>query len=311
MSPGSNHGTILWKFNCQESLRSRIHTGFPIRSISDISNAFDSTGKTWNIHISGGEPLQFPNFIEICFMLSRSHFIALDTRLSSPNAKLFAEHISPDRIKTIRAVFHSRLVKQPGELKQFTDTVKYLLDRKFNIHIEYLMYPPMVHRVIRDLILFDSQGISKVNLKVFRGKFQNRPYPASYSIETRNLLRRYSEDTREIDFLGRKRHFLGKRCSAGMNYFRMDRDGNLRRCMNSKVSYGNLFDRTYSIDSEPRPCPFSQCLCLSEGLRCASENICCDRSLIKEIAREYMYRFITYCSAIAELNRAPRNGALI
>jgi len=24
-----------------------------------------------------------------------------------------------------------------------------------------------------------------------------------------------------------------------------------------------------------------------------------------------MYRFITYCSAIAELNRAPRNGALI
>jgi len=75
---------------CGEEKLSREHPACGKYSPEHIADCFDRTGKTWQVHMSGGEPFLYPRFVELCMALTRSHYISMNTNLSTANANDFA-----------------------------------------------------------------------------------------------------------------------------------------------------------------------------------------------------------------------------
>src|SRR6476619_7665059 len=58
--------------------------------------AFDATGKRWLIHLTGGEPFVYPNFVDLCARLSQRHFISINSNLAHASVERFASEIDPN-----------------------------------------------------------------------------------------------------------------------------------------------------------------------------------------------------------------------
>src|SRR6476619_762876 len=69
-------------------------------------NAFDRTGKRWLIHLTGGEPFIYPDFVDLCARLTRSHYLSINSNLAHPSVDDFAKTIDPTRIHFINAALH-------------------------------------------------------------------------------------------------------------------------------------------------------------------------------------------------------------
>src|ERR1035438_7664723 len=54
---------------------------------------FNSTGKIWLLHLTGGEPFFHPNFVGLCRTLTSRHFISVNSNLSSHRVRDFAAEI--------------------------------------------------------------------------------------------------------------------------------------------------------------------------------------------------------------------------
>src|ERR1051325_5346489 len=68
--------------------------------------AFDGTGQTWMIHITGGEPTLYPGFGELAASLSQRHYLSLNSNLTGRELGAFAERVDPTRVALVNAGYH-------------------------------------------------------------------------------------------------------------------------------------------------------------------------------------------------------------
>ena len=68
--------TCSYCYRPVEKLRERVRVA---GSIEDIVGFFNESGLTWLLHITGGEPLVYPQFVELCQELTQEHFISLNS----------------------------------------------------------------------------------------------------------------------------------------------------------------------------------------------------------------------------------------
>jgi organic radical activating enzyme len=232
-----------------------------------IAQSFDGIGKKLRIFMTGGEPFLFPNFIEICGLLTRNHRIGMNTNLSAANVSEFAGSIDPSRVLAIQASLHIlEREKIPGGLALFIEKVKLLQEKDFPVRVEYITYPPVLPRMKKDLDFLMDQGVAATNVKIFRGKFQGKLYPDSYSAEERKTITALPINPRESVILASKATFSGHRCSAGQRFLVMGEDGSLFRCTSSKQSRGNLLAGDPTFGKTPKLCNYKTCVCPYEGI---------------------------------------------
>jgi Radical SAM superfamily len=67
---------------------------------------FSHAGKTWLLHITGGEPFIYPGFVDLCEQLARDHYLSINSNLSHRSVDDFAERIDPRRVHYINAALH-------------------------------------------------------------------------------------------------------------------------------------------------------------------------------------------------------------
>jgi len=61
-------------------------------------------GKNWTVHISGGEPFLYPDFIDICRELTNEFRIKVNSTLSlGKQVREFSSVINPDKVELILA----------------------------------------------------------------------------------------------------------------------------------------------------------------------------------------------------------------
>lgn len=78
--------------------------------------AFDDTGKTWLVHLTGGEPSHYPGFAELCALLAERHYLSLNSNLTGPSLTRFAELVDPARVSFINAGLHpAERARKQGE----------------------------------------------------------------------------------------------------------------------------------------------------------------------------------------------------
>ena len=262
-------------FNCaycfRESAEENQQAEDPARdtySPEHMAGCFDQTGKVWSIYVTGGEPLLYPNFVELVQALAHQHYISISTNLSTTNAYHLADTVASNRLCRIMANAH---IEQRERLKngltEYLRKFLYFQERGFNIELVYVAYPPLFDRIERDLEWFRREGVEQTTVKIFQGRYEDKRYPRDYSEKERSILKGLGLNDREQLILDSHVSFLGKKCQAGHRGFTMDVAGNVTRCLALRERYGNLFEGTFSPGLWARRCTARKCVCAYQGMK--------------------------------------------
>ncbi len=230
---------------------------------------FDRYGNC-NIHITGGEPCIYPDFIELIMGLSKYHSIEIDTNLSF-DVKNFITRIKPDNIK-FTATFHPLFV----DLSSYLCKASLLKDNGFDIYVDYVAYPPQLREMERYKLEFKKRDIS-FKILAFRGKFQGKLYPKNYTEEEEAIIKRCGDSTTEMIFdahVGAKKQREIKLCRMGQMYAKIRADGSAYRCcckVRDNKGLGNMLEGTFKLLEDAYLCK-DECICWKAMIVGEEEN---------------------------------------
>jgi MoaA/NifB/PqqE/SkfB family radical SAM enzyme len=241
------------------------------------ADAFDAGGKTWLLHITGGEPFIYPDFVNLCERLAQKHFLSINSNLSHRSVVAFANAIDPARVHYVHAALHYAERATKASLQAFVDRVRLLQDRRFNVLVSAVMTPAMVEVLPKIAADLEAQGIFLIP-KVMRAKYGDRRYPAAYTSTEKRLtlahlahardkcsgLMRAMGETPTLNlladgrFFGNYRRYRGKLCGSGFNFVRIEPDGAVLRC-GSGESLGNTLAGNVRLLKAPKLCDTTYC----------------------------------------------------
>jgi len=240
---------------------------------------FNSTGKTWMLHITGGEPFFYPGFVRLCQTLTSRHYISLNSNLSSNRVRDFAASIDVSRVQSVHCGVH---VAERDRLKGWRNlhaNLSSLLERGFPLFASLVMTPSAFSEYPRVAQPFTALGVPLIP-KALKGRYQGRWYPQAYTPAERAQFRDFSQQAEQIaltcpgqpfrhhptinplldrNFLDGFPDFTGISCSAGRLLVSIGYDGNIFRC-GGKTLLGNIFERRLDLLAADRPCDDSFCL---------------------------------------------------
>jgi MoaA/NifB/PqqE/SkfB family radical SAM enzyme len=275
-----------------------------------IVDGFNNQGVTWLIHMTGGEPFFYPNFVELCRELTHKHTISINSNLTHKDVAHFIKTINPKKVDFIHSSLHVTERSRINRIEDFVEKYRMLKDAGFNVFVSYLMYPSLFNRFEDDYQYFKSQGII-LHPKVFWGeysgifdsksflkmrffnrlrKYFKRDYPDSYAPQQKKFFKDFVDRsvTDEIQIYGssadskkstvelaldknwvdRLLSFTGRRCSAGRKVVRMEKDGEVYRCIDeTQYHLGNMFSGRLKFLEEDLICKARICSCPYVGMR--------------------------------------------
>lgn len=243
---------------------------------AEWAEGFAATGKTWLLHITGGEPSLYPGFVELCEHLARDHYLSINSNLSHRCIDAFAERIDPKRVHYVNAALHYDEMHE-ASLAVFVKRVNRLQIRRFNVLVSVVMTPPMIDTFPEVSKHLESCGLFLIP-KVMRQRYQGVQYPAAYSDSERSLLLDYLAEARRkyapvitsmgeaptIDmfadgrFLSSTGNYRGRWCASGYKFVRIQPDGTVVRCGSGK-RLGNILLRNVRFLRAPKKCNASFC----------------------------------------------------
>jgi len=238
---------------------------------------FNATGKTWMIHVTGGEPFIYPGFVDLCDRLARRHYLSINSNLAHRSVAEFTDKIDPGRVHYINASLHFEERQKRAMVDEFIDRAKALLRAQFNVLVSVVMSAEMIDAFPSLAQQFGAHGLCLLP-KVLRGHYRGKHYPEAYSLDQKARIRghllearqKYAEilarmgeaptidmfaDDRFLDGVGRYR---GKWCGSGHNFVNISPNGDVLRC-GSGERLGNILQRTVRLLTAPRRCDTEYC----------------------------------------------------
>lgn len=226
-----------------------------------IQQSFNNTGKAWLILLSGGEPLIYPEFIEIAERLTKKHTIQLSTNLLSGKIFEFAEKIKSEKVMAISASLHiQEREKHKNGVEDFIKKCLYLQKKGFAVLVNYVTWPSLFNRLEQDFEMLYKAGIKQATVLTYRGMYKNKFYPESYTDSQQQIILKYALDEAEMLISKCKTQFNGYLCEAGYKYFSMNESGDITRCGTIHKRYGNLFNGSFTPDISDKPCVAEECI---------------------------------------------------
>jgi MoaA/NifB/PqqE/SkfB family radical SAM enzyme len=292
-----NHKMITWvinqicNFRCNYCLQWHNKKELVPIEIDKLSQSLDYLGNDWVIMVTGGEPFLEKNFTGLCQEISKKHYFAVNTNLSTKNVFEFADAINPQKCLFINAAVHiSEREKHDPQIKNYIEKLNYLQKKGFHVIAYYLAIPQLFGRIFEDISNLKSNGIQKVRIKIFRGIMNGKYYPYSYTTDDRAFLLSLDADFPEFEILNSSNSYYGRLCSAGQKFLMMDRAGDLKRCSSLAKNYGNFFNRNINFDKMAKPCPIKICGCPYEGIRNVIREKGAFHEIVKEDLEEKIYK---------------------
>jgi len=208
-------------------------------------NVFDKYGKC-KICITGGEPFNYPEIIQVLEGLAKNHFISLTTNLKS-DILPYIEKLPRDTIE-INATFHP----ERDTLQNFANKIITLKNAGFKCEASMLLHPLFAKEALYYKDFFSKHAIH-FTLSKFAGTFNNLTYPQSYT--SQELYVFYANLQPSLDT-----PCADTACNAGIAYAIINYNGNAYPCSASKTSLGNLFDGTFNFYQKKVKCESIFCV---------------------------------------------------
>ena len=221
-------------------------------NISAIKKTLNDSNKIYRINFTGGEPFLTPNIVEACIELTKKHFIAFSTNLTSKKVEEFAEKVNPGRVLSILASCHIKELERTNLLSRYIHNFFLLKKRGFPINAIEVGYPPLLKEVDKYKKFFLENGIN-LTFWVYFGTYKGKFYPDAYSEEELKIVGLKEKD---IDWF----HQYGKLCNAGYNVGVIHPNGDISYCFSIQKSIGNIYEGIKFNDKLTR-CPVKSCQC--------------------------------------------------
>ena len=237
---------------------------------------FARTGRTWLLHMTGGEPSVHPDFLALARALSQDHYLSLNSNLSHAQMDGFADTVDPARVHFINASLHHDERVARGGLETFVQRVRRLQQRGFRVMVSQVADPVILPRLEGIMDRMAAQGLH-VFPKALRERVQGREYPQAYSVAERALIARLADTARRgsialrqamgeaptIDLFREELHlerrdYRGRLCGAGPRFVQIDEAGRVRRC-GSPVALGNVLLGNVTLPTQERRCRTQYC----------------------------------------------------
>jgi MoaA/NifB/PqqE/SkfB family radical SAM enzyme len=249
-------------------------------NIRRVIDFFNDSKLTWLIHMSGGEPFIYPKFVELCQGLTEKHYISINTNLTLTVVNDFIKKINPNRVAFINCSLHYDERKQRHSVDFFTRQFKGLKEAGFNCFITQVFYSPTITRFKSLFDDFKIKGLT-IRPKVFRGYYNSKHYPESYTEVEKKLFMTYSSLAHKLEpasdthidpildqkFIDGELSFKGIPCNAGKKSVYIKFNGDIVRCHASNKPLGNIFRGCFRLNDSAEVCPFTICPCPYYGLR--------------------------------------------
>lgn len=239
------------------------------------ADAFEQTGLTWLIHISGGEPSAYPQFCELCANLTARHFISLNSNMTHRSWETFARTIDPDRVSFINAGLHLSERERRGGAASFLRNVDLVREAGFRTVVSVVATPEALERFEEAIDLLRPIELYPIP-KIYRGAQDGRIYPQAYTARERRLFRTFNAEAKRFYSSPREQErpsidllkddemlhgtpdYTGLSCDAGKRFFKVETNGDVYRCGHSQA-FGNLLDGTFFRNRSATPCDTSHC----------------------------------------------------
>jgi len=256
--------------------RNPANQGGPIEPLLD---GLAKSGRTWFLHITGGEPFLHPRFVDLCEAIAKNHFISLNTNLAPDAIEDFCQRVPPSRVAFVHASYHLEERERLGLVDDFIRKYHALRDAGFRVFASQVAYPPLLKRLFLAHEALLPHGII-LRPKIFKGRYHLRSYPHAYSSRQRERIRSLLDRCQELEpidgfhldremelrFIDGKLSFTGLPCRAGHSFVVVYPDGRIVRCLGSRESIGNLRTGDCHFFDEVAPCRMEFCWCPRFGL---------------------------------------------
>lgn len=216
---------------------------------------------TCQIHISGGEPFIYPDFLKLIIDISKIHTLEFSTNFSW-DITSFIENISPERAR-IGVSLHPEFT----DFDKFLDKIILLKNAGFEVWVNYVGYPP----ILKEMSTY-REKIKELDIHFsilpFDGHFKDRRYPAGYTEEEKKYLTDCAEgdevNKKTVDWKTdeAKSNTKGMLCHMGQMYARIYPNTEVYRCCGNGVKkLGSLANEKLILFEEAMPCECEQCPC--------------------------------------------------
>ena len=244
---------------------------------SEWLEGFNATGKSWLLHITGGEPSIYPDFVNLCEQLASDHYLSINTNLSHECMDDFCERVDPARVHYINAALHCDERLKKHSLDAFIERVSRFAARGFNMLVSSVMTPAMTDAISELQTHFEARDLFIIP-KAMRGWYEGRLYPDSYTDDERTLIRDHLSEARQRytsvvarmgqaptinmltdeRFLNRIRNYRGMLCASGVKFVQIEPNGGVLRC-GSGQRLGNILMKDVRLLDAPKRCDTSYC----------------------------------------------------
>lgn len=223
------------------------------------NNIYERYGSS-EIHFAGGEPFFYPDFMELIERLSAIHTMEFSTNLFW-NPDDFIKRIKPGRAR-IGVSFHPEFVN----FETFFSKALKLKKAGFEVWVNYVAYLTAMKEMGRYKHEFEEYGIL-MSILPFRGKYDGKEYPESYTQEEREHLRMlgtssWTEKTLDFALDKEKRNTQNKLCRMGQMYAKIRPDGQAYSCCaKGALKLGSILEDSFSLLENPFLCAETDCPC--------------------------------------------------
>lgn len=238
---------------------------------AQISLAFNNLKKECLIHVTGGEPLLYPKFVDVCRKLTEHHLISINTNLSLP-IKEFSR-IDPQKIYFFHVSLHyDERKKQDHDFRSFIENINNL--RKWNIDfiVSQVISPADFQKYLEIYRYFKKHKIAihpkydknrhfnKSDIKKFiefasQADRDDGNYESKYSID---LSAKSQQKQLTLE------NFSEKMCSSGRKFITINPDLSVTRCLEQPL--GNLLNGEVKLLKKDSLCgikaPYCKSFCL-------------------------------------------------
>ena len=233
-----------------------------VHNVNYVVNLLNSTKKNWTVTLSGGEPMLHPDFVNICHKLTQNHYIRINTNLSSfKTLENFVKTVSANKVDILDISLHldERNRRDPN-FEKLKASLSLLDQHNFKYMINSVYHPRNSKEVLEQLELVSNTLDKKIIPKRYKGIFQNKYYPLSYTKEQKDLFEDYYKTSVNLlDY-----DYQGVLCSAGVNLLKIRSNGDVYRCPGDKniTSYlGNINKENVKLLQKPAKCDVCKCPC--------------------------------------------------
>lgn len=255
------HITRACNFSCKyccSSPDNNVHSR-PV-DIKRLCKILGEHGKRWTVHLSGGEPFLYNNFIGICQELTKEFQVKVNSNLSlNTQVREFSNAINPEKVELIYATLHIEERERLGNVEDFIENVILLKARGFKIAVKFVLHPALIERFPRDCQYFDSRGIS-LSAKPFQGVYLGKLYPKAYPDSVKKFFSNNVPGGAFYPFC-----FKGFNCGAGKSFIHIDADGLITRCLDDAIVLGDIYGG-FKLRDTAAPCRSYRCSCFGYDL---------------------------------------------